>query len=233
MTGDAPNLEMRAFAMSLLVAATGDARTVRTSVNIVYNAAFRYSFELVGAFPELARRNDPALGKWLGGHPTTGDFFVFCGYLLDALDERVRGRHNAFDPVTNDSPSAYDHAAYLALGQTLCRTGGVRLGKFPPLRECFLNLARAQPRELQKAFLTNYLGNILQDYFDASRIRAQSPTLPPDTEERLRSEDAAALTEVLFSEFDNETTALDVSVLQKELQDLIGRVWEAERALDD
>lgn len=224
---------MRAFAMSLLVAATGDARTVQTSVNIVYNAAFRYSFGLVGAFPELACRNDPALGKWLGSYPTTDDFFIFCGYLLDAVDARVRGRHSALESVADDSPSAYDHAAFLALGQTLCRTAGVRLGKFPPLRACFLNLAKAQPRELQKAFLTNYFGNILQDYFDASRIRAQSPTLPPDTEERLRTEDAAALSEALFSEFDNATTALGVSILQKELQGLIGRVWEAERALDD
>jgi hypothetical protein len=233
---DAPIPEMRAFAMSLLVVATGDTRTIPKAVNIVHNAAFRYSLELLGNFPDLARRAKPddlSLDGWLAGYDGTQDFFVLCGHLLDAVDRRVRGRHSALHRVPGDEPSGYDHAAFLALGQTLCRTAGVRRAKFPPIEECFSAIAQAHPRTLQKTFLTNYLGNVLQDYCDASRIRAEFSSLPPDTEGRLRSEDAAVLSDAVFAALGSGDGPVDASALQQELQDLIGRVWLAEKALDD
>lgn len=236
MSPDPPVPQIRAFAASLLVVATGDTRTIPKAVNIVYNAALRYSLEILGSFPDLTRSaklDNLSLGGWLAGYDRTRDFFILCGHLLDAVDRRVRGRHSALDRVPGDEPSSYDHAAYLALGQTLCRTAGVRRASFPPIEECFSRIARAHPRTLQETFLTNYLGNVLQDYFDASRIRAEFASLPPDTEERLRSEDAAALSDAVFAALGGGDEPINVSTLQQELQDLIGRVWLAEKALDD
>jgi len=227
---------MRAFAMSLLVVATGDSRRIPAAVNIVQNAAFRYSLEFLGNFSDLvrsARKNDLSLGGWLSGYEETQDFFILCGHILDALDRRVRGHHSTLRQAPGDEPSTYDHAACLALGQTLCRKAGVRRGKFPPIAECISSVDRAKPRELQKLFLTSYLGNVLQDYFDASRIRAEFPSLPPDTEDKLRTEDAAEVTNAVFSRLDSGDGPVDALVLQQELQDLIGRIWLAEKALDD
>jgi len=205
-------------------------------VNIVQNAAFRYCLEFLGSFSDLvrsAKKGDLSLGGWLSGYEETQDFFILCGHILDALDRRVRGFHLTLRQAPRDEPSTYDHAAYLALGQTLCRQAGVKRGEFPPISECVSNAARVKPRELQRLFLTNYLGNILQDYFDASRIRAEFPSLPPDTEDKLRTEDAAEVTKAVFSRLDSDDGPVDALVLQQELQDLIGRIWLAERALDD
>jgi len=228
--------EMRAFAMSLLVVATGDTRAIPKALNIVRNAAFRYCLELIGNFPDLARRAKPedlSLGGWLAGYGGTRDFFILCGHLLDAVDRRVRGRHSALDRVPGDEPSSYDHAAHLALAQTLCRTADVRRAKFPPIEECFSRIARAHPRTLQKTFLVNYLGNVLQDYFDASRIRAEFSSLPPGTEDTLRSVEAAALSDAVFAALGSGEGPVDATPLQQELQELISRVWLAEKTLDD
>jgi hypothetical protein len=233
---DAPIPEMHAFAMSLLVVATGDSRRIPTAVNIVQNAALRYCLEFLGNFSDLVRRagkDDLSFGGWLSGYQKTRDFFVLCGQLLDALDRRVHGRHTTFPSVPGDEASTYDHAAYLALGQTLCRKAGVKRADFPPINECISSVARTTARGLQKSFVTNYLANVLQDYFDASRIRAEFPSLPPDMEEKLRTEDAAAVSDAIFARLGSGDGPVDVPVLQEELQDLIGRVWLVERTLDD
>jgi len=172
-------------------------------------------------------------GGWLVGDTGTNDFFVLCGRLLDALDRRVRGRHGTLRRLPGDEPSSYDHAAYLALGQTLCRAAGVRRAKFPPIEECFRNIATARPRKLQQTLLTNYLGNVLHDYFDASQIRAEFPSLAAETEGTLRSEEAAALADAVFASLGAGDGPVDASALQRELRGVIGRVWIAEKALDD
>src|SRR5262249_17068009 len=133
----------------------------------------------------------------------------------------------------NEEPSSYDHAAYLAVAQTLCRTAGVRGAKFPPTDECLSRIAEKTARALQESFLTNYLGNVLQDYFDASRARAKLPTLPHETEGRLRSEDAAELAKAVFSRLQAGDGPVESQALQETLQNLIARVWLAEKALDD
>lgn len=236
MSGKIPIPEMRAFAMSLLVVATGDTRTLPEALNIAQNAALRYSLELAGSFPGLARRavrTDRSFGGWLDGDAGTDDFFILCGRLLDALDRRVRDRHSTLRRVPGDEPSSYDHAAFLALGQTLCRAAGVRRAKFPPIEECFRNIAAVQPGRLQRTLLTNYLGNVLHDYFDASQIRAEFASLPAETEGTLRSEEGAALADVVFALLGGGDGPLDASALQRELRWVIGRVWIAEKTLDD
>lgn len=220
--------------MSLLVVAAGDARTIPETVNIVNNAAFRYCLELLGNFHRFVHGSkDDLLARLLVDYKDDGDFFIFCGRLLDAIDQRVRGRHREFRRASGDEPSTYDHAAYLALGQTLCRVGGVRGAKFPTTSQCFSELVRQKPQVLQQVFLTNYLGNVLQDYLDASRVRARFSSLPPDIEEKLRNEDAAALSKEVFAQLGKGDGPVDQKALQNELRDLISRVWLAEQALND
>ena len=72
--------------------------------------------------------------------------------------------------------------------------------KFPPIDECFERISRERPRELQKAFVKNYLGNVLHDYFDESRVRAEFPSLAVDTEGTLRTGEAAVISETVFAQ---------------------------------
>jgi hypothetical protein len=76
---------------------------------------------------------------------------------------------------------------------------------------------------------------VLQDYFDASRIRAEFVSLPKDTEDTLRSEEATALAEAVFHSLDGTgeslNTPADASEVQRELRRVVGSVWLAERAL--
>jgi hypothetical protein len=229
---------MRPFVMSLLVVAAGDTRTMQRSLNIADNAALRYALELAGSSPDLARRavgGDRSFGGWLNGDVRTDDFFVFCGRLVDALDRRVRARHGVLRGTDADEPTSYDHATFLALGQTLCRAAGVRRAKFPAIETCFCNISAAPPRNLQRALLVNYLGNVLQDYFDASRIRAEFVSLPKDIENTLRSEEATALADAVFQLLagngDSINTPAEASAIQRELRRVVGSVWLAERAL--
>jgi hypothetical protein len=228
--------QLRAVAMSLLVVATGDNKKIPEAIDIVHNAAFRYSLELIGSFPGIIQNSKGrtvTFRPWLSASDSTQDFFIFCGRLLDAIDRRVRGRHEEFDPVPEEEPSSYDHAAFLAVAQTLCRAAGVRGAKFPPIGECFSTIAEETPRQLQESFLKNYLGNVMQDYFDGSRARATLPSLPPETEGRLRSEDAAELVKAVFSRMQAGNGPVNSGALQQTLQHLIAQVWLAESALDD
>lgn len=237
MSQPIPIPEMRPFVMSLLTIAAGDKHKVPTPVNIASNATLRYSFELVGKVPVLARsaQSDPSWDGWLASDPPAEEFFVFCGRLLDAVDQRVRGRHRILPPKDGDQPSSYDHAAHLALGQTLAYAVGVKRGKFPPLRECFLKLASTAARRLQQRFLTNYLGNILHDYFDAAQVRAEFASLPPDFEDSLRVQEGASLaaTVLALAEPASSEEPVSFAAVEEKLAFVIGQVWLKEGALDD
>lgn len=230
--------KMRPFVMSLLVVASGDTRTLPENVDIARNAALRYALAIAGASPVLAARairGDWSFGEWIEseGDARPDEFFLLCGRLIDAIDRRIRGRHSRVKPEAGDEPSAYDHAAYLALGQTLCRAAGVRRGRFPLVWQCLENLAALEARGLQESLLRNYLANVLCDYFDASQARAEFPSLPMDTEESFRTQEGAALAAHVLALAGHGGGPVDYRALQRGLQDLIGRVWIAERALDD
>lgn len=246
MENEPHDAEMRPFVMSLLVAATGDTRTLPRSLDLVHNAAFRYCLQLAGDMPRLCARaiageGDDRFGRWLDRTANRDDFFLFCGALLDAVDARVRGRHASLPAGDDDRPSSYDHAALLALGQTLCRTAGLKRASVPAFEVCLRRLAEAKPRDLQERLLTNYLGNVLQDFFDAAEIRAAQVSLPATLEHSLREEEAADLSRAAFSALADadgdgdgdadSREAVDVSLLQEELRDIIGRVWIAQKEL--
>ena len=235
MSEEIPVPEMRPFAMSLLVEAAGNARTTPQHRNLIFNAAFRYGVELAGELPthaENAARGDFSFGGWLSDE-AGDDFFVLSGRLLDAVEARIRGRHAILKKSREDEPSAYDHAALMALGQTFCRAGEVRQARFPTVPAGLAAIARCKPRALQQIFVADYLGNVLQDFFDASQIRAEFPSLPPDTEDTLRKEEATELTAAVFAAITSSDHPVEIAPLHAELQEMVGRVWLADKALDD
>lgn len=235
MSEDIPIPEMRPFVMSLLVEAAGNARTTPRNRNLIFNAAFRYGAELAGELPShvgKAAKGYFSFGGWLSD-VAVDDFFVLCGRLLDAVDLRIRGRHPNMQKSEEDEPSAYDHAAFMSLGQTFCHAAGVRQATFPSIAASFSAIARHKPRALQEIFVANYLGNVLQDFFDASQIRAEFPFLPPDTEESLRKEEATEIATAIFAAIGKSDSPTAIAPLLDELQEMVARIWMAEKALDD
>lgn len=227
---------MRDFVMSLLLVAAGEGRTLPKRLEVIDNAALRYSIDLSAKLPgllQLAVHDDVSLGGWLAGAKPVKGFFEFCGLILDALDQRVRGRHSALASRSSDAPSSYDHAVFLALGQTLFQAADVREGKLPPLNDALHRASQMSPVQMQQALIANYLGNLLQDYFEATQIRAEFPKLPDDTENTLRTDEAKALAEWVFELPRGGDQALSVAAVQEALREIIGRVWIAEKALDD
>ena len=63
----------------------------------------------------------------------------------------------------------------------------------PTISVCRERLARVSETEFVEAFLTHYMGNVLQHYFSAARIRSEVPGLPEETEEWLRTKDGASI----------------------------------------
>jgi hypothetical protein len=227
---------MRPFVMSLLVTAVGDARKTPKNRNLVFNASFRYGLELSGnlpAYAEKAASGDSSFGGWLLSGEATNDLFSLLGQLLDAVDKRVRGRHPDLGKLPEDEPSAYDHAALMAVGQTFCHAAGVRRAKFPAIAEAMASTKRFDAREMQERFVTNYFGNVLQDFFDASQIRAEFASLPADTEDSLRKEEATSITKAVFAPLGKSRDLVNADDLLQEIQEMIARVWLAEKALDD
>jgi hypothetical protein len=147
------------------------------------------------------------------------------------VNERVRGRHPSLPRGDDDRPSSYDHAALLALGQTLLRAAGVKRASVPPFEVCLRRIAGAKPRDMQERLLTNYLGNVLQDYFDAAEVRASQVSLPATLERSLREEEAADLSRAVFVAIADGEAAVAPTVLQDELRDIVGRVWIAQKDL--
>lgn len=236
MTQEYSTPEMRPFVMSLLVTAVGDARKTPRNRNLVFNATFRYGLELAGNLPTYARKaasGDRTFGGWLAAGEAAADLFGLLGQLLDALDKRVRGRHASLGKLPEDEPSAYDHAALMAVGQTFCHAAGVRRAKFPAIAEAMASTMQFDARQMQERFVTNYFGNVLQDFFDASQIRAEFSSLPADTEDSLRKEEASSITQAVFAPLGKSRGLANTENLLTEIQEMIARVWLAEKALDD
>ena len=83
----------------------------------------------------------------------------------------------------------------------------------PPLEKARTRLAGQSPLELQRAFIRNYFGNILQDYFDACELRRKFPKLDEDTEEKLRTSDGQAIADWLFERTPSTEQSADIDAL--------------------
>src|SRR5205823_1324397 len=65
----------------------------------------------------------------------------------------------------------------------------------PPIDSCWITLSKTRPCVLALRTIYHYIGNILQHFFDAARIREQLRGLPDDTEADLRRRDARLIAE--------------------------------------
>jgi hypothetical protein len=114
----------------------------------------------------------------------------------------------------------------------LSRAAGVKRASVPQFELCLHRIAKTKPRDMQERLLTNYLGNVLQDYFDAAEVRASQVSLPATLEHSLREEEAADLSRAVFAAIAaDDDTAVPVTLLQEELRDIVGRVWIAQKEL--
>ena len=85
-------------------------------------------------------------------------------------------------------------------------------------------LMRADPRSLQQLLVENYMGNILQDCFDACDLRRTVPGLPDDTEDRLRIEDAHKIAQALFAALPGSPLPVGPARVQTALAELVAHI---------
>jgi len=164
------------------------------------NAAFRRALEAVGRLPAFCARNPSSLIEDpVAPHPPPRDMFLACCQLVDHLSRELQRQPNRAGEWKGSSE--FDHPALLALGQTISAATGTRNGVHVDFSTGVKKLAVAVPRDLQRSFATHYVGNLLQDYFDAAEIWRSVPDLPENTAGLLRSHDAAILTDTAFANF--------------------------------
>jgi hypothetical protein len=158
---------------------------------IATNAALRLSLEHLASIPKLSTSGATALAKGLGLTPVPATLFQFCAALANAIDEQILALEKARGPWSEVTD--FDRSVYLALAQTLSRVVPGAMTERSPLEEVLPRLAAADPAALQRDLVENYVGNLLQEYFETCEVRFNVPDLPDDTEQRMRTEDARAI----------------------------------------
>jgi hypothetical protein len=78
---------------------------------------------------------------------------------------------------------------------------------------------------MQRQLIANYLGNILQDYFDACQVRLRVRSLPDNTEENLRRVEAHNMAEWVFDDAPADGPALSVEQVEQRLGQLMMAVF--------
>lgn len=172
--------------------------------NIVLKRVLEVVAELVSVDLRRAERMCTDAG---GTEVQTSLFHYAALTLADVEATAIR----AYGSSSEDKPrrSEWDHAALLALAQTMCLTGGMRNANNPQLEKAVDRWGRLDSLDLQIECIKNYFGNILQDYFDACEVRKNVRGLPPETEQALREQDAAKMAEWIRVEASTRNGLLD------------------------
>jgi|ERR1051325_3616295 hypothetical protein len=228
--------ELEPYVLSLIVVAAEGANALSGRSTLIENTALGVALQWIGQLPEAASGNGrarPLLTSWLGPEKSPQTAFELAAYLIDAVDGVVRQRHPSISLPATRGPSKFDQHVFQAMGQTIARATGFRHGDGPSVDVALARLSEADPRRLQQEFLRNYLGNMLQDYFDECGMRAKFAKLPHDEEEALRTDDADALADTVFKAVGPGDGPAKVEHVLAVLGKLIACVWHAERKLDD
>jgi hypothetical protein len=218
--------------LALASGAFGDPKRQRR-FDVSESAALRYAFEICGALPHAARAfdtGDETLLVWMDAVAPPPHLFAFCGWLADGIHRRICDRHATLRPKPSDATTDFDHAAYLAIGQTLAGLMGMAGGTGPRFAQIVERVSLARGRALQEHLMRNYIGNILQDYFDQAQIRLQHPNLPDTTEPELRSVDAELIARILFDDIGPGGEPLSWNIVRLSFRRLLTAVALAERA---
>jgi hypothetical protein len=226
-------------AISLLALAAGafDDRSRQRRRDISNGAALQLAWDVCGALPAqsasfLARRSSLLL-TWMNADEPPPNLFLFCGWLADGLHQRICGRHSSLPKEEDWFPTGFDHSVYLALGQSLAHFLGMADGTGPDFDTVVARTAKLVPAALQREFLRNYLGNVMQDYFDAAQIRKKNPRLPPTTEPDLRRVDGAVAADLVFAAIGQGDEPVPWPAFYQAFRSLLGAVFLAERDLYD
>jgi hypothetical protein len=191
---------------------------------VATNPALRFALEALQALPGLCRQPgrgllEPALGV----KELPRSFFLFCAAWTRRLDQQVRELER---PPTNlwEATTSFDHAVHQAFGQTLLGLVEGGMAAWSDLPACLRAVARTDPLELQARLVAEYLGNLLQESFDAAEVRFRNPNLPEDTEPNLRARDARAIAAALFAPLRDGPGSPAPETVQRQLDGLLARV---------
>lgn len=195
---------------------------------IATNAALQATLDCASKLPELCARRDRAdILELLDRSEIPGTWFEFCVALVAALESRVEKMKNTRDSGFS-LRTDFDRSVYLALGQAIAeatkRVRKARLTLELSTEETFDCLGELTGAELQQFVIKNYIGNILQELFDACKVRLRTRGLPADTERNLREKDACLLMEMVF-EGTPDGGSLEIS---ERLQKLLAEIWESD-----
>jgi hypothetical protein len=197
--------------LALAGGAYGDASRERVR-DILDGTIFRRLFDLATRLPELCKQallgSDTALRAVIGPHDEPETLFDFFVALHDTLWRQIAAKAKRY-PEGPDRLTGFDHAAFLANFQSFLYLLGAEDGVGPRYEVAVSLVAELDPRTIQHHFTVNYLGNLMQDYFETAVIRRSSPGLPADTEARLREEDGVRAAEIVFAEVQKKEGPLD------------------------
>lgn len=219
-----PSPSISKGAQKLLVIAQRD----DTQGAMAGNAALRISLERLAGLPGLCAGSDQSvLYHLLGQKELPASFFGFCAALANVIDLRVADSAGDL-PQGRSLATDFDHSVLLALGQALTdavREPGEQSPELGPRIEVALpRLALTSAHNLQRLLVQHYVGNILQDYFDRCRLRLRIPELPPDTELKLRTEDAHAIADTLFAHLPRAGAGVEPERVQESLRNLLAEL---------
>jgi hypothetical protein len=180
--------------------------------DILDGTIFRQIFLLATRLPNLCQQalsgSDTALQAAVGPHEKPETLFDFFVALHDTLWQQVAEtakRH----PKGPDRLTGFDHSAFLANFQSFVYLLGVDDGVGPRYEVAVARVAALDPRAIQYHLTVNYLGNLMQDYFETASIRQSNPGLPADTEAGLREEDGVRAAEIVFADVQAREGPLD------------------------
>jgi hypothetical protein len=142
-----------------------------------------------------------ALQKWLGHRSIPTHFLGFTALLLRQVQVEVNEQTRVADDPAFSYVSDYDGFVLHAFAETVAdimwpnRKADIQLQSFtgPPFPDCLEQFANKPLKLVWGWFVKNYVGDILQHYFEASRLRQKNPQLPIEVEMNLRNHDAAQL----------------------------------------
>lgn len=193
---------------------------------IAANTALEVSLDCVRELPALcANRDRSKICELLGRPDIPPSWFEFCVALVAAIESRVEkakdSRNGGYSLRTD-----FDRSVYLALGQAIAEAtkavSKARLTLELSTAETFDSLGRWSGTELQKLLIKNYVGNILQELFDACKVRLRTAGLPADTERNLREKDADV---VMDSVFESAPPPESREIVMR-LQTVLSEIWQ-------
>ncbi|MGH9931846.1 MAG: hypothetical protein ACREA9_21825 [Pyrinomonadaceae bacterium] len=169
---------------------------------LVGNAALRLSLSTLQKLLSACKHNDTALLATLTGQSELPrSFLSFAAALANVIDLKLRSR-GPNSQINRDSPSDFDHAVFLALGQALADNAWPQAEerdlRAPAIKQVVARLADCELQDVQVSLLQNYLGNVLQDYFDRAQARVAVRDLPDEVELEIRRDDCRIIAELAW-----------------------------------